>query len=48
MVSPEGRVGLGALHVLVDPLVIAGSVGEGVDTRLLDREPFSHGHLVTN
>ena len=30
----------------MDPLVVAGGVGEGVDARLLGGEPFAYGDFL--
>jgi hypothetical protein len=32
----------------MDPLVIAGGVGESVDARLIDSEPIAHGHFLAD
>ena len=37
----EGALGLGALDVDVDPLVVAGELGELVDVLLGDRAPLA-------
>ena len=36
-----GTLGLGPLDVDVDPLVVAGDVGEVVDALLVDVQPFA-------
>ncbi|HEY1457843.1 MAG TPA: hypothetical protein VGF15_04930 [Solirubrobacteraceae bacterium] len=41
---PEGTLGLGALDVGVDPLVIAGQIGELVDHLLCDLAPLARAH----
>lgn len=42
----KGALGLGALDVNVDPLVVAGEVGKGVDVLLGDRAPLARADLL--
>src|SRR4051794_8496995 len=44
--AAEGALGLGALDVHVDPLVVAGGVGEGVDPLLGHLEPVAGAQLL--
>src|SRR5262249_37010780 len=43
---PERALRLGALDVDVDPLVVAGELGEGVDVRLRDSAPLARADLL--
>lgn len=36
-----------ALHIDVNPLMIAGRVGETVDPLLIDKKPISHAQLLS-
>ena len=47
MVPPNGPAG-GALDVDVDPLVVAGRVGERVDPLLVDLEPLAGAELLAD
>ncbi len=42
----ERRFAAGALHVDVDPLMIAGGFGELVDLLLGDLDPVADGHFL--
>ncbi len=42
----EGALGLGPINVDVDPLVIAGEIGEGIDVLLSDRAPLTRADLL--
>ena len=44
----EGALGLGPLDVDVDPLVVAGELGEGVDVGLGDRAPLARADLLAD
>ena len=44
----EGALGLGPLDVDVDPLVVAGELGEGVDVGLGDGAPLARADLLTD
>jgi hypothetical protein len=45
--APEGPV-LGGLDVGVDPLVVVGGVGEGVDAVLADEQPVADADLLAD
>ena len=40
------HLALGTLDIDMDPLTIAGRLGEAVDHRLIDREPFRGAELL--
>ena len=44
----EGALGFGPLNVDVDPLVIAGELGESVDVLLGDRAPITRADLLAD
>src|SRR5579871_5071044 len=46
--AAEGRFGTGAGGILVDPLVVAGGIGEGIYAELIDDEPIAHGNFFSD
>ncbi len=38
----------GALYIDVDPLVVAGGLGEAVDALLVDQHPVGHAQLLAD